>query len=329
MKQLFRFFVCAWALLNAHFCFAQTIWVDPPQVVPFVYEDVTYTHIQQIVYPEDGFTSVAVYCPDSYVPRFENNGLVIQLIYYEPPGVCIFKNYDRVKWSDNWGYRTTHLLAGDVEYPLDQLYRSTRALRFESGPGWDFGEYFGLGFVFGDEQLINKTVFAAGPPLSMLSPVVGTLEDVDQNTSCSGAVWCFNQHHTGAHKPNGGIGKSDDSYAWDANLNFPSYDTDQGMPVYATTAGKVTQKYAGSTNGGGASGQVLVEHKYSNGFVWWSGYLHMTNIQVVPGQKVTQDTVLGYISSTGTDNNHLHFVVYQGSNERYGLKSFDAEINPR
>lgn len=328
--------IVSWLLAAALSCIlsntalAQSVWIDPPQVVPFVYEGATYTHIQQIASYEDG-SSHAVYCPNNYTARFEEwgNGL-ISLDYHKSPGTCINTFYtDGFGWSA-WSPQTNRLYPSfGTEYSLDQIFRSTRSLRYQEDVGYDFHGNYGLNEVFPSEQLLNKSVFAAGPPLSVLSPVVGALEDVDTDTSCSGTVWCLNQHHTGAHKPNGGVGKSDDSYAWDANLNFPNYDTDNGIPVYATAPGKVTNKYAGSQNAGGASGQVLIQHKYSNGFVWWSGYLHMTNIQVLPGQDVTTNTVLGYISSTGTNNNHLHFVVYQGANTREGLVSFDATLQTR
>jgi cell wall-associated NlpC family hydrolase len=172
---------------------------------------------------------------------------------------------------------------------------------------------------------------SASVPSEVLSPVVGDLEVVSSLEQCSGAKWCFNQYKSGGHAPGGGICQADDTYAWDTNLNTPEFDWDKGKPVYAVEQGVVAQKYGGDCiNAGGSYGQLLIEHKYQ-GNTWWSGYLHLKDIQVSLGQSVDKNTLLGYISNISLESipNHLHFVVYKGENSRGKLVSFNANIVTR
>ena len=185
---------------------------------------------------------------------------------------------------------------------------------------------------FGIDQ--SQASSSLGLPLQVLSPVIGPLEIVSDINDCSGTKWCFNQHKTGnggiGHIPGGGVGKADDTYAWDANLDTPQSDEDNGKAVYAIAQGVVCQTYGGKKNADdiGSYGQVLIEHS-NQGTKWWSGYLHLANIRVKKGQAVSEDTILGEVSQVGADNNHLHFAVYTGENSEGKLKSFDTQIAPR
>lgn len=170
-------------------------------------------------------------------------------------------------------------------------------------------------------------------PSHVPSPVIGILEQVGKTNTCFGKKWCFWQRQGEGHAGKVGIGAADDTYAWDINLNSPAFDTDKGQPVYAVATGKVAQTYGGKPNADDPNatfGQVLIEHSYQ-GSKWWSGYLHMGNIQVKRGQDVTTGTVIGYISNKKVPdkNNHLHFVVYTGANSYGNLISFNATIKPR
>jgi hypothetical protein len=215
----------------------------------------------------------------------------------------------------------------DIFVDLDGLgLNYVNFLKFE---GLDnLGTY--AGFDLDAVEALNSGIHI-NLPTTVLSPVVGKLGVVNTDDDCPALYnqgkWCFNQHGTGAHLPGEGFCQSDDKLAWDANLNYPTHDSDNGKAVYAVAPGIVAQTYAGCLNAGGDYGQVLIEHNYF-GKLWWSGYLHLDkdNIQVDVGQAITEHSVIGYISDEGTSNNHLHFVIYEGENINSGLVSFDAEI---
>jgi murein DD-endopeptidase MepM/ murein hydrolase activator NlpD len=141
-------------------------------------------------------------------------------------------------------------------------------------------------------------------------------------------LWTFCQHRTGAHAAGGGIGGSDDTFAWDINLLAGgNADADAGRDVRPVAPGIVVE-YAGAEPPGGASGAVLLEHTVGD-YKWWSGYLHMSPVNVTTGQSVGPDTVLGKIGSAGAPNNHLHLVIYEGANAPGQLQSVDATFFER
>ena len=117
----------------------------------------------------------------------------------------------------------------------------------------------GLGGVSASRSI---DVISAGHPTQVLSPIKGQFKIVNNVNDCPSDKWCFNQHGTDLHSPGGGIGASDDTYAWDINLNYPKWDSDKGQAVYSSEEGVVTKTYGGNINAGGSYGQVLIEHNY-------------------------------------------------------------------
>jgi pimeloyl-ACP methyl ester carboxylesterase len=167
-----------------------------------------------------------------------------------------------------------------------------------------------------------------GLPTSVLSPVIGPLRVTTSNLAIADSKWEFNQHKTGSHTATGGISLSNDTFAWDANLYTPTNsNADAGKAVFATAVGQVVS-YVGTQPGAGP-GAVLIAHPNATAPVWFSGYLHMTNVDVIMNQVVTSSTVIGDVGRTGTSTENLHFVVYSGTNTRGNLRSFNATITER
>ena len=92
-------------------------------------------------------------------------------------------------------------------------------------------------------------------------------------------------------------------------VDYANGDSLRGEPVFAAGNGAVLPSGCWTYNAGGTCvfwGAVGVDH--GNGYI--TQYWHMSNVQVVPGQTVSTETVLGYVSDVGTPGQpHLHFEV--------------------
>ncbi len=167
-----------------------------------------------------------------------------------------------------------------------------------------------------------------GLPTSVLSPVIGPLRIIPPNSHANDGKWEFDQHKTGNHTATGGISLSNDTYAWDANLyTSTNSNADAGKAVFATAPGQVVS-YVGTQPGAGP-GAVLIAHPNATAPVWFSGYLHLRNVRVTLNDSVDASTVIGDVGRTGAPNEHLHFVVYSGTNTRGNLRSFNPTITER
>lgn len=136
-------------------------------------------------------------------------------------------------------------------------------------------------------------------------------------------AWSFWQHKSGFHKPSGGIDGSDDTFAWDINLNVSGAgsDMDAGMLFYAVATGTVTKWSGTILPGVGATKPILVDH---GGY--WSGYLHASVVYAKEGDQVSPFTALGKIGGSTGYPNHLHLATYSGENKTGKLKSYDAAL---
>ncbi|SFC32633.1 M23 family metallopeptidase [Pseudoalteromonas denitrificans] len=106
-----------------------------------------------------------------------------------------------------------------------------------------------------------------------------------------------------------------DSKARDFNLNLvDQWDADDGRAVKAIGPGVVMHvDYS-------EKGFVIIQHTDIASGIFYSGYMHMNNINVIEGLRVSRGEEIGEISNLGVDQsgvfsgpNHLHFAIYQGS----------------
>jgi len=84
-------------------------------------------------------------------------------------------------------------------------------------------------------------------------------------------------------------------------IDFPA---PEGTPVFALSSGTVTTVSSDAISGN----YVKIDH----GMLFTTGYLHLSEILVQPGQAVSAGTVIGRVGKTGrVSGSHLHFIVYR------------------
>lgn len=84
-------------------------------------------------------------------------------------------------------------------------------------------------------------------------------------------------------------------------IDFPA---PEGTPVYALSSGTVSTVASDATSGS----YVKIDH----GLLFTTGYLHLSEILVQPGQAVSAGTMIGRVGKTGrVTGPHLHFIVYR------------------
>ncbi|CAM2005146.1 peptidoglycan DD-metalloendopeptidase family protein [Acanthopleuribacter pedis] len=162
------------------------------------------------------------------------------------------------------------------------------------------------------------------------TPIMGRYNLLTGSSNQTSGPWGFWEHRSGYHAPGRGIGGADDTHAVDINLNVRNAgrDMDSGMPFFAAGAGTVV-KYHGTVSPSSRNGYaLLIEHGTSSDR-WWAGYLHASQLNVRVGDRVTEQTRLGFIGATGnTNNTHLHYVTYRGENRKHNGRSLLVSFRP-
>ncbi|MEP7162813.1 MAG: M23 family metallopeptidase [Candidatus Moraniibacteriota bacterium] len=274
-------------LVVLHAKIALGAWAEPPQVVPFIYSGVTFTHIQQLEYHSSDY-QVIVYCPDSFVPKLEYNayGQQMQLDYYHATAnTCIYKSYNDFSdhtWYPTWGYYNGALISSQNGYSPDYSFRSTRDLYFKNET-YNFYGYFGLYEVAANELVVEATEFG-----NFKWPLSGTLLDRGTPALQFGDDWSFGECPTSTVKKHAGL----------------DVDADAEEPVYAAHDGVVKAIFTGEHS---TWGDAIVVEDASGSFttVYWHVIKYSTlavNDTVTKGQHIAVIADLGGAT-------HFHFGI--------------------
>ncbi len=129
------------------------------------------------------------------------------------------------------------------------------------------------------------------------------------------ALGWYNVTGSPGHTETGGIGGADDRNAMDLNR---ANDADRGAAVFAVADGWVERNIGNGGWGGPGFGQLLLKHMNPDGTVYYTGYLHMTNItglKATQGEYIRGGTQIGNVGNVSSLNPnlpyHLHFAVYE------------------
>jgi murein DD-endopeptidase MepM/ murein hydrolase activator NlpD len=94
-----------------------------------------------------------------------------------------------------------------------------------------------------------------------------------------------------------------------------------GLPIYASGDGTIL---VASYNGGGYGNMVEIDH----GFGYTTRYAHLSNIDVIEGQKVKRGEKIGELGSTGKSvGPHLHYEIRLKNNPQNPLIYFENQFD--
>jgi murein DD-endopeptidase MepM/ murein hydrolase activator NlpD len=93
----------------------------------------------------------------------------------------------------------------------------------------------------------------------------------------------------------------------------PLPDSDKGQPVVSPASGTVVYVSPKGTNGG-LGNYLVIEHPQ---FAAWTRYLHLDEVIVRKGQRVTQGQPVATLGDSGTSSSHLHLEVLNAKGLAY------------
>jgi len=91
-------------------------------------------------------------------------------------------------------------------------------------------------------------------------------------------------------------------------------NTDHGQPLYAIADGVISGVDSVSTKGFGKQIFLKFQDPLDKRKVFYAHYAHCDSIDVVAGQEVEEEELLGRLGRTGTTFSHLHFSIKNKAN---------------
>ncbi len=103
--------------------------------------------------------------------------------------------------------------------------------------------------------------------------------------------------------------------------NGMDFTSPTGTPIYATGDGKVTKAGLGS----GYGRMIIIEH----GFGYETYYAHLSEYNVIQGQKVKRGEIIGYVGNSGLSAGpHLHYEVHKNGVVLNPVNFYHSDLTP-
>jgi murein DD-endopeptidase MepM/ murein hydrolase activator NlpD len=194
---------------------------------------------------------------------------------------------------DQLGERAT--VDANASRAMDKLPAIVKSRAMGGASRIAFGPMLGAGSADAALGVLSELLGAIG---SRLDSVRDSVERRHALAAATPSVWPVAGWLTSSY------GARKDPFTQEGDFH-PGLDisADYGQPVLAT--GDATVATAGPN--GAYGNMVTLDH----GFGMVTKYGHMSRLGVIPGQRVTRGSVIGYVGSTGrSTGSHLHYEIW-------------------